>query len=113
MFQNSGQVLIDPRNFRMKQDIEQYTKLNPQNRFNKLIRFLETLKQSREAQEDFRNWKMDLNSDLVTLTGRVLKQINIHFGNDVVRNFLNSFCCKFYFSFSHFLDGFKNSKRLG
>ena len=68
----------------MKNNIQDITKLDPQNRFNKLTSFIRKIKQSENAQQDLNNWRMDINENLVTLEGTVLKEIKVLFGNGQV-----------------------------
>jgi hypothetical protein len=78
---------MDMKNFNMKRDLDQITKLNPEQRHQKLTRFLRTIKETREAQADFDDWQMELGDDFLKLKANVLQPIKIKFNN-----FVNSFC---------------------
>jgi hypothetical protein len=78
---------MDMKNFSMKRDLDQITKLDPEMRHQKLTRFLQTLKNKKEAQVDFDNWQMKLGDDLLNLNARVLKPVKIKF-----TNFVNNLC---------------------
>ena len=75
------------RNFNMKKQIDQITKLNPQMRQEKLTRFLRQLKEKEEAQEDLRKWQLNLSDDLLKINAKVLQPVKIFFNDNVVRNF--------------------------
>ena len=79
------------RNFNMKKQIDQITKLNPQMRQEKLTRFLKQLKEKEEAQEDLRKWQLNLSDDLLKINAKVLQPVKIFFNDNVVRNFSRNF----------------------
>lgn len=80
---------MDMRNFNMKKDLDQITKLGPEMRHKKLTSFLRTLKEKKEAQEDFDNWQMKLGDDFVQLNGKVLAPVKIKFDNFVKETFFS------------------------
>ena len=75
---------MDPRNFNMKKDLDNITKLGPEVRFKSLNSFLRNIKGSDAAKEDFNNWQMNLADSMLQVTGTVLKQTRILFGNEQV-----------------------------
>lgn len=79
----TGPVLLKQfeRDFNMKRDLDGITKLNPDVRIDRLRRFLETIKSSKEAQEDFDNWKMGFSTDVIKVESTVLVPITIQFKN--------------------------------
>ena len=77
---------MDMKNFNMKRDLDQITKLDPEMRHQKLSHFLRTIKEKKEAQDDFDNWKMRLGDDLLKLDARVLNPVKIKFTNFVSKD---------------------------
>ena len=71
---------MDPRNFNMKKDFDNITKLGPEVRFQRLNSFLNTLKKSEAAREDFNNWQMEI-ADMLNIKGNVLRQTTIFLNN--------------------------------
>jgi hypothetical protein len=72
---------VDRDDFNVKRQIDAVTKLNPQERFRRLTQFLRDVKDSKEAEKDFNDLQMQLGTDLVNLTGEVLKEVEINFKN--------------------------------
>ena len=72
---------MDRDDFNVKRQIDAVTKLNPQERFRRLTQFLRDVKDSKEAEKDFNDLQMQLGTDLVNLTGEVLKEVEINFKN--------------------------------
>ena len=68
---------MDRDDFNVKRQIDAVTKLNPQERFRRLTQFLRDVKDSKEAEKDFNDLQMQLGTDLVNLTGEVLKEVEI------------------------------------
>ena len=81
-----GQSLMDMKNFNMKRDLDQITKLNPGQRHSKLNDFLQTLKEKKEAQDDFNNWQMKLGDECLKLKANVLNPVKIKFNNFVSKD---------------------------
>ena len=80
---------MNPRDFTLKKQIDGITKLNPQERFRRLTQFLKDVKDSKEAEKDFNDLQMQLGTDLVNLTGEVLKEVEINFKNVIFIVILN------------------------
>ena len=67
----------------MKKDLDNITKLGPEVRFQRLNSFLNTIKRSEAAREDFNNWQMEID-DMLKIKGNVLRKTRILFGNEQV-----------------------------
>jgi len=80
---------VDRDDFNVKRQIDNVTKLNPEVRFRRLTQFLRDVKDSREAERDFNDLQMQLGTDLVNLTGRVLEEVEINFKNVIFTVILN------------------------
>ncbi len=80
---------MDRDDFNVKRQIDNVTKLNPEVRFRRLTQFLRDVKDSREAERDFNDLQMQLGTDLVNLTGRVLEEVEINFKNVIFTVILN------------------------
>lgn len=80
---------MDRDDFNVKMQIDRITKLNPQLRFRRLTQFLRDVKDNREAERDFNDLQMQLGTDLVNLTGKVLEEVEINFKNVIFTVILN------------------------
>jgi hypothetical protein len=80
---------VDRDDFNVKRQIDNVTKLNPEVRFRRLTQFLRDVKDSREAERDFNDLQMQLGTDLVNLTGKVLEEVEINFKNVIFTVILN------------------------
>ncbi len=80
---------MDRDDFNVKRQIDNVTKLNPEVRFRRLTQFLRDVKDSREAERDFNDLQMQLGTDLVNLTGKVLEEVEINFKNVIFTVILN------------------------
>ncbi|XP_011300056.1 protein aubergine [Fopius arisanus] len=67
--------------FRLMSALAQHTRVTPQRRIDKLLAFNRRLNSTPAIQEEFKNWNLTLDSQLVKLQGRHLPNENIHFGD--------------------------------
>lgn len=77
----TGTILLKDfaRDFTMKKELDSITKLSPQVRYQRLNEFLSQIKNKPEAREDFSNWKMKLNDEVVKLNAYILPNITVQF----------------------------------
>jgi aubergine-like protein len=65
--------------FRMMRSMSEHTRLNPDRRIERLLKFNERLQTSSESQEVFKNWQTELDRSLVEFQARQLKPEMIYF----------------------------------
>jgi aubergine-like protein len=84
----TGNVLLKEfeNNFAMKKDLDAITKLNPEVRYSRLRRFLDTLRNQPDAKKDLENWQIDFSSDVIKVNATVLAPITVQFKNQTVSN---------------------------
>lgn len=61
--------------------MSEYTRMDPRTRIAKLLEFNQRLARTPESTEVFREWNFELDSKLVEVEGRILKNENIVFGD--------------------------------
>ena len=72
---------MDQKDFSLKKEIDSITKLNPQERYTRIVTFLQKIKTEPKAKKDLDDWQMELGNNLVNFSGRVLEQVKINFKN--------------------------------
>lgn len=84
----TGTVLLKgfERDFQMKKELDGVTKLNPEVRYDRLRRFLDTIQKQPEAQKDLDDWKISFSSDVVKVQATHLAPITIVFNNQSISN---------------------------
>ncbi|KAJ6235251.1 piwi-like protein [Anaeramoeba flamelloides] len=68
-------------NFYLMQEISRHTQIRPENRLLELKKFVHRILTTEKAALEMKKWRMYLKSDLITVPGRVLNQVNIQFRN--------------------------------
>lgn len=68
-------------NFQLMRAMSEHTRVNPDTRINKLMEFNKRLRTTPETQKELSSWQMELDSNLLQFTGRVLTREKIHLGN--------------------------------
>lgn len=66
----------------MKKELDGITKLNPQVRYDRLKRFLETIKKQPGTQQELDSWEMSFSNDVVKVQATELASCTVIFGND-------------------------------
>ncbi len=84
----TGTVLLKnfERDFTMKKELDSITKLNPNVRYDRLRRFLDTIKTNPDAKQDLDNWKISFSDDVIKVPATHMIPITVTFGNDSVSN---------------------------
>ncbi len=65
----------------MKKDLDTITKLNPDVRYSRLRKFLDTIKNQPNAQKDLEDWQMAFSDDVVKVQATHLAPITVQFSN--------------------------------
>lgn len=78
-----GTVLLKEfeRDFAMKKDLDAITKLNPEVRYTRLRKFLDTIKKNPESQKELENWQVEFSSDVVKVNATILPTVTVVFQN--------------------------------
>jgi hypothetical protein len=71
-------------NFMIKKDIDQSIKLGPQERLNKVRRFLDTIINNEEGIKALQKHNLTISKDLEKVKGKELKAIEVMFGGNKV-----------------------------
>ena len=69
------------RDFAMKKDLDDITKLNPEVRYTRLRKFLDTIKKNPESQKELENWQVEFSSDVVKVNATILPTVTVVFQN--------------------------------
>jgi aubergine-like protein len=79
----TGTVLLKEfeRDFAMKKDLDAITKLNPEVRYTRLRKFLDTIKKNPESQKELENWQVEFSSDVVKVNATILPTVTVVFQN--------------------------------
>jgi aubergine len=67
-------------NFQLMKAMSEYTRLGPSQRIEKLRRFNQRLRSTKESDQVFRDWSMKLDPQLVEFDGRLLERQTLKFG---------------------------------
>ncbi|KAF9809749.1 hypothetical protein SFRURICE_000230 [Spodoptera frugiperda] len=70
-------------NFKLMKALDNYTKVGPDVRIQKLLHFNKRLTQNREVLKEMAEWSLTLSKDLVNFKARQLPPENIYQGNNV------------------------------
>lgn len=65
----------------MKKDLDAITKLNPEVRYTRLRKFLDTIKKNPESQKELENWQVEFSSDVVKVNATILPTVTVVFQN--------------------------------
>ncbi|XP_015112810.1 piwi-like protein Siwi [Diachasma alloeum] len=68
--------------FRLMSALAQHTRVTPDKRIDKLLAFNRRLNSSTEIKDEFTNWNLKLDTQLVKVQGRLLAREKIYFGDD-------------------------------
>lgn len=68
-------------NFQLMRALAEHTRVIPQARIEKLNKFSQRLRSSPSVKDDLTMWNMELSTNLVEFTGRILPQEKISYGN--------------------------------
>lgn len=71
-------------NFHLMKDVATYTRLRPQARIERLLKFNGRLRQEPKVEQELKDWEIKLDSNLVEVTGRVLPSDRLTFGRNLV-----------------------------
>lgn len=69
--------------FKLMQDLSTYTRLNPENRKKALVRFNNRIQSNTQSMTVLKEWKMELDKELVKIPGRELPPEPIIFGGHI------------------------------
>lgn len=69
------------RNFALMRDVAVHTRVGPQQRLQKLRQFNTRLQNNEKSIQCFREWSLNLGTELVDITARQLPSEQIRFGN--------------------------------
>jgi hypothetical protein len=69
------------KDFAMKKDLDNITKLNPDRRYNNLRRFLDTIQNNEDSKNDLNNWQMEFKNDVIKLNAVQQAPVTVQFGN--------------------------------
>ncbi|XP_073981992.1 piwi-like protein Siwi isoform X3 [Rhodnius prolixus] len=69
-------------NFQLMRALAEHTRVIPQSRIEKLNKFSQRLRSSPTVKEDLTMWNMELSTNLVEFTGRILPQEKVSYGNN-------------------------------
>lgn len=78
-------ILILPNfffRFRLMKEMSIHTRVNPAGRIKKLLEFNRRLTVTPDSTKVLQDWDLQLEENLVSVPGRVLKNENIVFGNN-------------------------------
>jgi aubergine-like protein len=80
----TGTVLLKgfERDFQMKKDLDAITKLNPEVRYQKLRGLLNRINNQPEAQQNLKDWQMDISDDVVKVNATALATVTVCFANN-------------------------------
>lgn len=67
-------------NNQLMSSLAEHTRVSPENRIRKLLEFNKRLRSTPETQQELAAWQMQLDSDLIELSGRVLQYETIILG---------------------------------
>lgn len=67
-------------NFKLMQALAQYTRLGPESRIDKLLKFNRRLNSKPEIQQEFKEWNLQLDNKLLEIPGRLLPPETLTFG---------------------------------
>jgi len=76
-------VLIKSFNFHDKQQIDNHTKLDPENRYRSLRSFLDKIRNNEASKRDLQNWQLGFSEDTVTVTGKLMPNVEIKYRGSV------------------------------
>jgi aubergine-like protein len=79
----TGNVLLKEftKDFRMKQELDVITKLNPEVRYQKLRSLLNTIQTHPEAIADLNTWQMEFKPEVLKLNAKLLPTVTVCFAN--------------------------------
>lgn len=63
-------------------EINRYTKIGPDSRIERLLKFNERLRNCPESMEPLSRWNLELESNLVEIPARILPYPQLVFGNN-------------------------------
>lgn len=67
------------KDFQLKKDIDAITKLDPHVRHPRLISFLNKVTENQDSIKDLKQWNINFNPDLVSVTGNWLPEVKVIF----------------------------------
>lgn len=73
-------------NFHLMKALAVHTCISPESRVDKLMRFNNRLRQEPKVLQEFKDWNMTLDKDLLQVPGRVLSQERLIFARDIKIN---------------------------
>ena len=68
----------------MKKELDCITKLNPDVRFQRIRKFLQTVKNKPEAQRDLQDWQMAFSDEVIKVQATHLAPIPVEFANVII-----------------------------
>ena len=81
-------MLIKDFDFRDKSQVDQITKLDPQNRYTSLRRFLNTINTNENSKKDLNSWKLGFSEDTVVVNAKIMDNVVINYSDNVNFRFL-------------------------
>ena len=80
----TGTILLKDfdRDFQMKKELDQVTKLSPEVRYQKLRGLLNTIHVQPEASRDLNNWQMEFSNDVLKVNAYILPTVTVCFSNN-------------------------------
>lgn len=75
---------------RMMKEISKYTKVSPKDRISRLKKFNERLRVAENSKKIFKDWNVELDTELVKIPGRILPYAKLVFGNN--REYVPKLC---------------------
>ncbi|ESO83925.1 hypothetical protein LOTGIDRAFT_210915 [Lottia gigantea] len=76
--------------FRLMKDIASHTRVTPAQRQMAMKKFLDAVRNNKEANSQFVNWGLELDCNTIDMQGRLLPVENIHFDRYVARDVQNA-----------------------
>lgn len=73
-------------NFQLMRTLATHTRVTPESRINKLMDFNRRLRQESAVIQEFRDWNMTLDRNLVEVPGRMLPSERLIFGNNTINS---------------------------
>ena len=83
MLAHLGNAVTKNFNFQDKQQIDNVTKLDPENRYRSLRSFLNKINTNENSINDLKTWKLGFSEDTVTVQGKLMDNIVIRYKGGV------------------------------
>uniref|UniRef100_A0A8C4LIM1 Piwi like RNA-mediated gene silencing 3 n=1 Tax=Equus asinus asinus TaxID=83772 RepID=A0A8C4LIM1_EQUAS len=75
------------QDYRVMRDLALHMRLDPDKRQHELQKFMNTVQRDKTAQEELRLWDLKFDTNFLSFSGRLLKEVRICQGRRVVRRF--------------------------